>query len=747
MRGYRRRRALLLFLAATVVSISCVRSRFVIDDETVDCEKAGSSCSLGSVGAGDGGPALEASFGYPRGFAVDTSGNLFVADTFQNRIRRIDADGVVETVAGNGESDDLGFRAGGAALETAITRPDTVAACSDGWVYWSSWAEQPFGLPAGDNLIYGLNPGTGLIELVSDAAGAIALSLGTSSHLSCTRGGQLLVPEGNGHRIWAINRGDVNVSVANVTIPAKSRAVIAGTGTAGAGANGIAATASAINSPDHAVELPDGSIVFADTGNHRIRKIAGGVVQTIAGTGTRGFAGDGGAATAALLNSPTGVAYDGQGRLFIADHDNARIRMVNIGSAASLSFGGITVNATAIDTVAGTGLSDFPYLDGSAPRQQAFRLSGAPPLVAADGAMLVLDGGNAVIRRIDPASPTMTVIAGYADEGRLDGAWLEPTSIAVLDDGSLRMTAENAYLWRVDPESGDRDTVAGTGSPLATGDEGPARDAGFWGTSVAARRDVVVVADARNFVVREIDADGVIRRLAGTGVKVNFGTGDGGAPAAAALDAPTGVAVDSAGNLFIADDDRIRMINRTANPIVVGGVTVGSGQINRIAGTNASGYGGDGGLATNATFDMTESQPTGLAVGTGVLFIADHNNHRIRKVDLALGTITTFAGNGNTGYAGDGLPPNLATVGRPLGLAIHDGYLYWSQSDGAIVRRAKLSGSGIVERVAGTGRWGLAGERGPRLDASLSRPFGLAIGADGVVYVTDWNHRIRRIVP
>src|SRR5215469_5779138 len=212
-------------------------------------------------------------------------------------------------------------------------------------------------------------------------------------------------------------------------------------------------------------------------------------------------------------------------------------------------------------------------------------------------------------------------------------------------------------------------TVAGNGTNAATGDGGPALSASFHpdGLTVDSAGNIYI-ADQNHNRIRKVDSNGVITTVAGNGNTVF--AGDGGPATSATVYIAgnhNGLAVDSAGNLYIADDGhhRIRKVDT-------------KGIITTVAGTGTQGYSGDGGAATSAQL----YRPSGVAVdGAGNLYIADTNNRRIRKVDTS-GTITTFAGTGVFGYSGDGAAATLATMQTPVDVTVDaQGNVYFTDQD------------------------------------------------------------------
>ena len=288
-----------------------------------------------------------------------------------------------------------------------------------------------------------------------------------------------------------------------------------------------------------------GNLFIADPGNERIRKVdSAGVITTVAGTGIRGFSGDGGPAVDARLSSPGGVAVDGAGNLFIADLFNHQIRKVD--------------SAGVITTVAGTGIRGFSR-DGG-PAVDAWLAS--PGGVAVDGAgnLFIADDGNRRIRKVDSAGVITTVAGtggfGFSGDGgpAVDARLSYPRGVAVDGAGNLFIADWWDDRIRKVDSAGVITTVAGTGGFGFSGDGGPAVDARLrspGGVAVDGAGNLFI-ADEGNHRIRKVDSAGVITTVAGTG---GFGfSGDGGPAVDARLRSPGGVAVDGAGNLFIADE-------------------------------------------------------------------------------------------------------------------------------------------------------------------------------------------------
>ncbi|MCP9944063.1 RICIN domain-containing protein [Streptomyces somaliensis] len=334
-------------------------------------------------------------------------------------------------------------------------------------------------------------------------------------------------------------------------------------------------------------------------------------ISTVAGTGSAGFRGDGEPAASAQLNRPYGIAVDGSGTLYLSDFYNHRIRKVTTDGK--------------ISTVAGTGTPGFSGDGGPATSAQL----SYPREVAVDsaGTVYVADANNHRIRKVTTDGKISTVAGtgtpGFSGDGgpataaRLHG----PFGVTVDDAGVLFIAEYNNHRIRKVTANGKISTVAGTGTPGFGGDGGPAASAQLNGphTVVVDGAGTLHVADYGNHRIRKITADGKISTVAGTGTP-GFG-GDGGPATAARLSGPVEVVVDGAGTLHVADYGNHRVRKVTAD-----------GKISTVAGTGTAGFGGDGGPAASAQLNY----PFGLAVDcVDTLYVADHLNHRVRRVASA----------------------------------------------------------------------------------------------------------------
>ena len=689
----------------------------------------------------------------------------------------------------------------------------TLTVQNRGGLVQSSLFVEPF--PFDDLLVSDITTIAGGTTFVGDGAEATQAFLGTPTGLALDEAGNLFIADGDNNRI---RRVDATTGIVST---------VAGTGVFAFSGDGRLAIASPLAFPCGLAVGRAGNIFISDRANNRIRKVDAttGTITTVAGTGERGFSGDGGPATEATLLDPTAVFVDDAGNLFITDRINDRIRKVDATTGINTTVagsgvrgfsgdGGLATNAALnlpevaivdgtgniliadtfnsrgrrvdattgiITTVAGTGEALVSGDGGPATSTPVAFPSG----VALDGNdnILILEAGTDRIRKVDVTTGIITTLAGTSERGFSgDGgpateATLSSPLVGLVSDGAGNILVADTFnnrIRRVDAMTGIITTVAGSGEPSFLGDGGPATKAALLGPAgvVADAADNLYVADTVNSRVRRVDAvTGIVTTVAGTGSR-SF-SGDGGPASEAGLSIPTGVAVDRAGDLFIADsgNNRIRKVE------------VATGDIETVAGSGATGFGagsfsGDGGLATDARLFF----PEGVAVdGIGNLFIADSGNSRIRKVDAATGVITTVAGGGVMGDGGpatdallffpegvavdksgnlfitdtgnnrvrkvnvtNGIITTVAVLNSPTGVAVDEaGNLFIADTGSNQIRKADPV-TGIITTVAGTGSVGFTGDGGPAADAAVPGPGEVAIdGAGNLLIADEVNQRIR----
>jgi sugar lactone lactonase YvrE len=649
---------------------------------------------------GDGKPAKQASLAIPLGVAGDAKGNLYIADEVHCRIRRINSTGVISTFAGTGL---CGFSGdGGSALSAMNDGPTAVAVDRQGNVF--------------------------------------------------------LTDPGN-HRIRKITPSGIITTVA-------------GNGVSGYSGDGGPATQASIGSPNGLAVDASGNLYIGDSFFYVVRWVdTAGNIHTAAGNGTYGFSGDGGPATAAQLAGATSVAADGSGNLYIADTSNDRIRKVD-------SSGTIT-------TWAGNGTSGNTGSGGPATGAALGFTSG---LLVSGGKLYITASSN--VWSMDQSSQIITLIAGNANgtagfngDGlpALSTSFFDPEGMAVDHNGNLLIAdCDNNRIRRINSTQ-IVSTIAGgylgDGGPATAATLGLAFLGGHTATDAAGN---LYIADINDNRVRKVAPNGTITTIAGTGVSGY--SGDGGPATSATLNTPYSVAVDSSGIIYIGDGNGvIRKVDTTGTittyvatatvvppwggtitiPVYAYGLAVdasgslyaanfGYGVILKIApdlsGTIVAGvlfsfgYNGDGIAATQASLDL----PTGVAVDrSGNLYIADWENQRIRKVDTN-GTISTVAGNGIEGFAGDGGQATSAELSLPTDVALDaKGNLYIADILNYRVR--VVSASGKIQTLAGTGSWGFNGDNLPATKTNLF-PDGVTVGPTGNIYVSDsGSERVRQI--
>ena len=427
-----------------------------------------------------------------------------------------------------------------------------------------------------------------------------------------------------------------------------------------------------------------GNVYFSDS-NFVFKIDRSGILTRVAGNGIAGYSGDGGPATRAQLSGAWSVAADASGSVYIADAGNSRVRKV-------------TPDGT-ITTVAGDGTYGYSGDGGPATRAQLESPTGVGMDAAGD--VYIADSGNNSLRRMTPDGTIRTVAVG--------SGW----GVAVDAAGNVYGAAPVAnVVYKIAPD-GTVIVAAGVYTAGYSGDGGPATSAQLndpWGAAVDASGNLYM-ADTGNYRVRKVAVDGTITTVAGNGAS-GF-SGDGGPATSAALD-PVGVAVDSTGSLYIADSGNGRV--RKVAP---------DGTITTVAG-GAAGDSGDGGPATIARL----AAPRGLTVdASGNIYFAEYGSSRIRRV-AADGTITTAAGNGIGGYAGDGRPATGAQVASPRGVALDSqGNLYIADTGNQKVR--KVAADGTITTVA-----------------SVGSPDGVAVDAAGDLYIADTSsYAVRKMAP
>jgi sugar lactone lactonase YvrE len=524
----------------------------------------------GVIGFADG-PGINARFNSPAGIATDSYGYIYVADQGNNRIRKISPSGLVSTLAGNG----IGGTVNGPGRFAEFNGPTGIAVDTSGAVYVTDY-------------------NSGRIRKITAAQGVTTLSAQVSAPtcIGVDLSGNIYVGSDATHTIYKITRAGV-------------LSTFAGNGSAGY-AEGTGAAVQ-FNRPEGISVDLYGNVYVADENNNRIRKITpAGVVSTLAGSGVAGAAN--GAGGAAQFHTPVGVAADQVGNLYVMDYNNFQVRR-------------ITLQPT-VTTFAGSGVGG--YLDGTGVAAKFWQPAGSS--MSASGNLYIADQSNQRIRMITPAGVTST-IAGNGTQGLIEGAalsaeFLNPAGVALDKTGNIIYVADfqNHRIRKI--TGGTVSTFAGSTQGFAEG-SGTAAKFSFPTSLVTDSSGNVFVADYVNNRVRKITPAGAVSTFAGTGVAGNVN----GPGAQAKFDHPVGIAIDAAGNLYVAENatHRIRKITK-------------SGIVSNFAGSGVAGSAD--GIGTLATFNS----PSGLVVDSvGMLYVADRANNLVRKI-TPRGRVTTMAG-------------------------------------------------------------------------------------------------------
>ncbi len=727
---------------------------FIVDQGNNNVRKISVSTGIittaagdGNAGfSGDGGAATNAELNQPKSIASDAAGNLYITDTQNNRVRKIDATtGMITTVAGNGSSTASGD--GGPAINAGLPQPSGIALNSAGDIFITDY------------------PVLG-VRKISAKTGIITTIISTGTHEV-----DGIVIDGSGNLFIADKTSQL---IEKQDAVSGSISYFAGNGTAGSTGDGGAATSAELDAPEWLALDSSGNLYISEL--NRVRKVsmATGIISAAAGLNNSGYSGDGGAAVAAEFRAPEGIALDRAGHLYIADSNNHVVREVS-----PLAFPATNVTSSStpqnllLQTTSAQTITSFtvPVSQGNKQEYTIGKITGC----AVDGVTTNPAGTICTIPiTFSPGYPGLRPVpiqavtsAGNINIG-LDGLGVGP--LAALTPGIIT-------------------TIAGSGSSNYTGDGGPATSAGIYEPQGVALDNAgnLYFADFYHHAIRRIGAaSGVITTVAGNGTQ-GYG-GDGGSATSAQLNYPEGISLDSAANLYIADSGNYRVRK----------VDAATGIMTTVAGNGANTDSGDGGLAVNAGFrtisdvkfdshdnmyiadslsirrvdgasgniaTIAGNGPGGdgvLAINSYVypyslafdkldnLYLASPSQDNVRVITAADGYINTIAGNGapNSKHSGDGGPATSAGLAQPEYVAVDSaGDLYISEAAGSYIRMVTAS-TQIISTIGGTGanNVNLPGDGGPATAAAIASPTGMALDGSGNVYIGSYvAERIRKI--
>ena len=647
-------------------------------------------------GIGDGRAATAASLDTPSGVTFAADGAVLIADTNHQRIRRIDPQsGIITTLVGTLEGS-----------EGDGSTPDVVALDGPVRVRFTKAGDMLIVEREG-NRIRRVRKDNGLVDTVPVGANIPNFTLNRPNDVAEDSKGNLYIADMSGHRVW-------QVSTLGVTTP------FAGTGTAAFSGDNGPATSAALNFPSCVAVGPGDVIFICDKANERIRKVQGGIITTVAGTGVAGFSGDG-IATAVALKEPEDIAIAG-GILYFSDQENNRLRQINLANGM-------------LTTLAGTGPSGFA--GENVPGASSTLASPMGVAIASDGRILFAERDAHRLRVLGGGNLTTLAGDGISSFGGDGGQGIDATfrlveGVAADAAGNLFVSdSGNNRIRRVDGATGVVSTIAGNGTTTFGVDGVPATVVGLDGPSdvVVDTAGNVIFSDTHHHRVRSVGTDGKIHTIIGNGLP-GF-TGDGGPAANAQLASPTGLALDAAGNLYIADFDnsRIRMIDTNGN-------------VQTVAGDGNPGFNGDG-LGATAT---SLFNPVDVAFdSSGNMIIADMRNQRVRRLDKATGTISTIAGTGTALSSDDFIPAVTANLLFPTDVAVDaQGNVLIADSGSNRIRR--VTPDGVIDTIAGSRTPGDSGDGGPAPLARLLTPLRMFMSPGGQLLIVDHdNHRIRAL--
>ena len=586
--------------------------------------------------SGDGGDSMNSILNFPDGIALDSSGNIYISDTGNHCIRKIDVNSwIITTIAGNGTAGFNGHNI----------------------------------LASNENVM--LNTPTGLVVYNN----------------------KLFIADSNNNRVRQI---DLNTGIITT---------VAGNGVQGSSGDNFAAIEASMNRPNDIAFDPSGNMYILDSENHRVRKVdTNGIITAAAGNGTIGLSGDGGPAISAELYEPEGIDIDSSGNLYITEIINRSIRKVDA----------LTQRITTLVRMPGANVS--PY---------KIKALGNGDLIVSQSSFIESQNATHIVK-VSAGSNAITILAGTGvrgnsgDNGNARSATINIGSLAVDRNGDIFFC------------SGTRIRKISATFPTPRPVAAPRPPAPRPAPTPAARL-APAPRPARAPQPGDVPTIPLYITTVAGGLTAGY-SGDEEDAMFSRLNIPTGVALDSSGNIYISDTDnhRIRKID------------VNSSIIKTIAGNGRSGFYGNRILASDENVML--NSPSGLVVYNNKLLFADTGNHRVRQIDLNTGIITTEVGNGVQGSYGDGGAPLTAALYMPQDIAFDpSGNMFILDQGNNRIRRVTADMS-IITRVAGNGLRGYSGDNGPAINARFNEPSSIDVDSSGNLFIADpYTLTIRKV--
>ncbi|MFC5404806.1 cadherin-like beta sandwich domain-containing protein [Cohnella soli] len=687
---------------------------------------------------GDGDLATSSKLGSPADIAFDSGGNMYIVEASTHKVRKVDRwTGIITTVAGSG---DMNFSGDGGPATSAGMGPNSIAFDSSDNLYIAD-GHRVRKVDKSSGIITSV-AGTGAWGtsddggLATDATFAVVGGIALDSH------DNLYISDVYNHRVRKVDKtSGIITTIAGTTV------------VSGYSGDGGPALSAKFDMPGSLAFDNNGNLYIADLGNNVVRMIdTSEKITTVAGTGVRGFGGDGGQATAAQMNNPTDITFDGNGNLYIVDRFNWRIRKVDKSSGEINTIAGNGGTSDTDDGEIATSSSILPHaiaVDSSGTLYFTDAAGYLVRIIATNNNAnlngLTLSSGSLMpafepsrtsysaivplsVERIEitptvsVGSSTVTVDSTTVTSGTASNAInlnvgknLIPITVTALD------STTKTYNVQVTRASSDASL---SGLTLSRGSLSPTFAAGTPGYTASVGNGVssIMVTPTANDNAATVRVNGTTVTSASASGAINLSVGSNSIPI-----------------VVMAQDGTT---TNTYTVTVTRAPSSDSSYISTIAGTGSGSFSGDGGAATAAALNL----PMSVAVDReGNLYIADVGNYRIRKLEKSTGKISTVAGNGTFGNSGDGGLATSAQLKNPRGVAVDpDGNVYIADTQDNRIR--KVDTSGIISTIAGNGSYGYSGDNGLSTSSQVSMPYRVATDSVGNLYIVDANNfRIRKI--